>query len=99
MGNHLLVHADHNYQSRFSHVLYHVLHQCLVFETKRFSSENIAKLLDSIIELLDYMQHGISMVETFLTEFLDYVSDRFRAQVLALIERSSDCGTQSSWAN
>ncbi|OXU27791.1 hypothetical protein TSAR_005350 [Trichomalopsis sarcophagae] len=89
IGYHLLTYADLEYQQRFMHNLYYTLWRSFIFENGRYSSDEMNQILDLTMEFSKYMQHGISIVNYFINEYLSCYMDEYEIKLLSLMQWSS----------
>ncbi|XP_011505283.1 PREDICTED: centromere protein I-like [Ceratosolen solmsi marchali] len=89
IGHHLLTFADFEYQQRFIHNLYYTLWKSFIFENGRYFNEEMNKIIDMTIEFFRYMQHGISIVNYFINEYLSCYIEEYNLKLLSLMQWSS----------
>jgi hypothetical protein len=89
IGHHLLTFADFEYQHRFTHNLYYTFWRSFIYENGRYSSEQMNNIIDMTITFCRYMQHGISIMNYFINEYLSWGIDEYNLKLLSLMEWSS----------
>ncbi|XP_014213463.1 centromere protein I-like [Copidosoma floridanum] len=94
IGYHLLTYADVGYQQRFMYNLYYTLWKSFIYENGGHSNEEMNKILDMTIEFSKYMQHGISIVNYFINEYLSCYMDEHHVKLLPLMQWSTVLTTE-----
>lgn len=89
IGYHLLTYADLEYQQRFMCNLYYTLWKAFIFESGRYTDDEMNQVLDMTSEFSRYMQHGVSIVSYFINDYLSFYVDGHQMQLLTLMQWST----------